>query len=118
MSACRTRAKIHPRNFDHLRVASLVQCAAGMRLHLVFDRLTGELKAQGKSGQLYSDKDIAVAEKRGDSSVLDDLDAGESFTLARAVSTPVALSPEALDAALDEALRAGVPWRRRHRGRR
>jgi hypothetical protein len=88
-----------------------------MRFHLVFDRLTGELKAQGKSGQLYSDKEIAVAEKHGDGSVLDDLDVGESFTLPSA-HEPVALSPEALDAALDEALRAGVPWRRRHRGRR
>ena len=104
--------------------------AASMRLHLVFDRISGELKAQGKSGQLYSDKDIAVAEKRGDNSVLDDLDVGQSFNLADAThecpecraaiahgERPV-LSPEALDAALEEALRAGVPWRRRHRGRR
>jgi hypothetical protein len=98
-----------------------------MRFHLILDRSSGELKARGRSGRLYSDTDIAVAEKRGDRSILDDLDVGEASTLAdavadceqcRAAAQPAVLSAEALDAALDEALRAGVPWRRRHRGRR
>lgn len=102
-----------------------------MRFHLIFDRITGELNARGKSGRLYSDKEIALANKRGDNSVLDDLDMGESFSLADVMhdcpecraapahgERPAVLSAEALEAALDEALRAGVPWRRRHRGRR
>ena len=107
-----------------------------MRLHLVIDRFTGEVQAQGRSGRRYSPEEIARAEARGESdpharAVLDDLvyegaidpaallhDCPECRAAAARGEQPLLLSGDALEAALAAAVADRTRWRHRRRGRR
>jgi hypothetical protein len=102
-----------------------------MRLNMVLDRLSGEVTAQGRSGRRYAWHEIERAERDGDRATLDDLDhtgVGDAALVhdcpeCRAAlangERPVVLEGDDLDKAIEEALAAGAPWkRRRRRGRR
>jgi hypothetical protein len=99
-----------------------------MRLHLVLDRRTGEVKAQGRSGRLYSPQEIERAERAGDRALLDDLPCEETLDAASILhdcpecraaiergEKPIVLEGAQLEAALAQAMRGGNGWRRRKR---
>jgi hypothetical protein len=79
-----------------------------MKLHLVFDRLTGEIKSQ----PVPDDAELT--------SLVHDCPECRASPEAPVVLDGSALHDQAaVEAALTEALaRAGIPWRRRSRGRR